>query len=135
MWSSQGLTEAQFADAATAWRAGTSQIDGELVVQGSRTAGTPNPGRILIWRFGYRPRSSIVTEVRYAEPGERQGAHSAAGCRETESADIGRVMMYTTAKLLYALWDAGLRAVVACDFNDELPWAQGIRRPGQIASS
>lgn len=40
----QGLTAEQFAQAGAALRAGTEQIGGELVVQGSRAAGTAGPG-------------------------------------------------------------------------------------------
>lgn len=50
---------------------------------------------------------------------------------ESEPADVGRGLIEATARLLHALWDAGLGAVAACDFEDELPWAGGIRRPGR----
>lgn len=34
-------------------------------------------------------------------------------------------------RVLVALWDADIRAVAACDFEDELPWRGGI---GRLAS-
>jgi hypothetical protein len=34
----------------------------------------------------------------------------------------------TVAGILTTLWDSGHRAVAACDYEDELPWAGGIRR-------
>ena len=31
-------------------------------------------------------------------------------------------------RMLVALWGADIRAVAACDFEDELPWSGGIAR-------
>jgi hypothetical protein len=40
----------------------------------------------------------------------------------------GAAMVDTTSRILEALWAAGGSAVAACDFEDELPHAGGIRR-------
>ncbi|WP_433660463.1 hypothetical protein ACQPW1_47345 [Nocardia sp. CA-128927] len=37
-------------------------------------------------------------------------------------------MIAVTRRILIALWDAGLSAVAACGFEDELPWRGGIDR-------
>lgn len=39
-----------------------------------------------------------------------------------------RAIVSVAAQLLRQLWDAGMPAVAACDFEDELPWAGGIQR-------
>jgi len=44
-----------------------------------------------------------------------------------EPVDAAR-MVATTSRVLVAFWDAGLPAVAACDYEDELPWAGGIQR-------
>ncbi len=38
-------------------------------------------------------------------------------------------------RILVALWDADIRAVAACDFEDELPWRGGIGRLSQKPSN
>jgi hypothetical protein len=39
-----------------------------------------------------------------------------------------RDVVETTSTILSTLWNAGHRAVAACDFEDELPWSGGIQR-------
>lgn len=41
------------------------------------------------------------------------------------------VVFDVVKRMLVALWDADIRAVVACDFEDELPWRGGIGRLSQ----
>jgi hypothetical protein len=48
------------------------------------------------------------------------------------SADEGpvarSVMFGVMERALVALWEAGIRVVASCDFEDELPWSGGIAR-------
>ncbi|GAA3439133.1 hypothetical protein [Kutzneria kofuensis] len=39
-----------------------------------------------------------------------------------------RAIVRVTAELLRRSWDAGVPAVAACDFEDELPWSGGVDR-------
>lgn len=39
-----------------------------------------------------------------------------------------RAIVGVVAELLRRMWDAGVPAVAACDFEDELPWAGGKDR-------
>jgi hypothetical protein len=47
---------------------------------------------------------------------------------EAEDPSSRNPMVEVVARMLEALWKAGNPAVAACDFEDELPWAGGIRR-------
>jgi hypothetical protein len=47
---------------------------------------------------------------------------------ELEAEDDGPAIVEATAELLRTLWDAGHRAVAACDFEADLPWEGGIGR-------
>jgi hypothetical protein len=47
---------------------------------------------------------------------------------EAEDASSRNPMVEVVARMLEALWEAGNPAVAACDFEDELPWAGGIRQ-------
>jgi hypothetical protein len=40
----------------------------------------------------------------------------------------GGAVVEAVSRILDAIWDAGHRAVAACDFEDELPWGGGIQR-------
>jgi hypothetical protein len=44
---------------------------------------------------------------------------------EADTATV-KTMIATVGKLLEALWDAGIPAVAACDYEDDLPEAGGI---------
>ena len=49
---------------------------------------------------------------------------------ELEAAGAGAVEMVDAAEqVLAAVWATGSSAIAACDFEDELPYAGGIRRP------
>lgn len=48
---------------------------------------------------------------------------------EATSSDAGPAMVATTTAVLQHLWSAGHDAIAACDYEDELPWSGGIRRP------
>ncbi|KII00505.1 hypothetical protein LP52_01415 [Streptomonospora alba] len=39
------------------------------------------------------------------------------------------VAVEVVTRILNSLWGNGVRAVAACDFEDELPWSGGIARP------
>jgi hypothetical protein len=45
------------------------------------------------------------------------------------SGEAGPAMVATTTAVLEHLWSAGHDAIAACDYEDELPWSGGIRRP------
>jgi hypothetical protein len=47
---------------------------------------------------------------------------------DAEESVADRAVVETTSRILNTLWDAGHRAVAACDFEDELPWSGGIQR-------
>jgi hypothetical protein len=47
---------------------------------------------------------------------------------DADDADDGATMVAVISRVLSTLWDAGYPTVVACDFEDELPWGGGIRR-------
>lgn len=49
---------------------------------------------------------------------------------ESTSPDAGQAMVATTTAVLEHLWTAGHDARAACDYEDELPWSGGRRRPG-----
>lgn len=48
---------------------------------------------------------------------------------DVEGEVVPGVVVDTTKSILNTLWDAGRRAVAACDFEAELPWNGGIERP------
>lgn len=55
---------------------------------------------------------------------------------EIEAADeaANASVVALTASIVTATWDAGIRSVAACDYEDELPWRGGLGRlegPGQ----
>ncbi|MEU0872516.1 hypothetical protein [Nocardia brasiliensis] len=49
---------------------------------------------------------------------------------EVEARDpvVPTTMREIVSRILTALWDEGVPAVAACDFEDELPWRGGIAR-------
>jgi hypothetical protein len=47
---------------------------------------------------------------------------------EAEDPSSRNPMVEVMSRMLEALWEAGHPAVAACDFEDELPWAGGIKR-------
>ncbi len=47
---------------------------------------------------------------------------------DPEPAGQAPALVTLTAQLLVALWEGGIRAVVAADFEDELPWGGGLSR-------
>ena len=47
---------------------------------------------------------------------------------ETDSIEGECAIVETTARILIELWGSERPAVAACEFEDELPWAGGIRR-------
>jgi hypothetical protein len=47
---------------------------------------------------------------------------------EAEGSDAGPAMVQAMTQILTDLWTAGIPAVAACDFEDELPWHGGIQR-------
>jgi hypothetical protein len=47
---------------------------------------------------------------------------------EAENPSSPNPMVEVMSRILEALWDSGHPAVAACDFEDELPWAGGIKR-------
>jgi hypothetical protein len=49
---------------------------------------------------------------------------------ETESPNAGPATVQAMTRILNDLWTAGIPAVAACDFEDELPWRGGIQRLG-----
>lgn len=49
------------------------------------------------------------------------------------SPDAGPAMVATTTAVLEHLWATGHDAIAACDYEDELPWSGGIRRPGAVS--
>lgn len=48
---------------------------------------------------------------------------------EAEEEGNPSTMTQTVTSILETLWEDHYSAVAACDFEDELPWAGGIRRP------
>ncbi|WP_133854062.1 hypothetical protein [Labedaea rhizosphaerae] len=44
-----------------------------------------------------------------------------------EHADRASVIVITS-RIVTAMWDAGIPAVAACDYEDDLPWSGGIKR-------
>jgi hypothetical protein len=49
---------------------------------------------------------------------------------EPDDSDTGQMMTRTVSQILTDFWNAGIPAVAACDFEDELPWSGGIQRLG-----
>ena len=49
---------------------------------------------------------------------------------EAEDPDSAGAMVPAISQVLNDLWEAAIPAVAACDFEDDLPWAGGIRRIG-----
>jgi hypothetical protein len=47
---------------------------------------------------------------------------------EAEDPSSRSPMVEAMSRILEALWEAGHPAVAACEFEDELPWAGGIKR-------
>jgi hypothetical protein len=84
-------------------------------------------------RFQGNTASLLAAEVEVLPNPDARAANSFLGwptlleIEANDDTDRASVVAITS-EVLKAMWDAGIPAVAACDYEDELPWSGGIGR-------